>query len=546
MPLYPPSSGSSSSSRAWEFAPTTYGAVGDGQIVTDGAMGSGSAVLTSATGLFTSADVGKAILVKGGAAAGITSLVTTIASYQSATQVTLTAANSSGGAITGKLVMWATNDTAAVQSAINAAVTYAQAHGNSATVLLTESSGKFYGISGALVSGGSTLGNAQLTLPVVATTANKVTLTIEGVGGGASVQHWLQTVPQTTGSTLVSFGVFASSGAQTTSINAAGNACVIGGPSQPGGYGVSPGIFSNMNLIVRNMSILNTHSANGLTYSSIDMSGLANGELENFAYGTAGTVAGNDYASPGTFANGLVPGILLPANGNNDNVLVRNVTCHGGYTYGMFATEHVDIYGLRILYCWAALCPVGTYYSSVGSTHAFVGTLISIEACTYVLYIVGSGSGGVGPFIHLRIDTETSTPRFGDNNSGAALAATRGDVVLTGLYTVTGLTLDNPIGFDIVNGQSSYAVTSVSTTYTATTFDELIVANATTAGFTVTLPTAVGRTKRLVIVKSDSSGNAVTADGAGSETINGAATKATSTQWGSMELLPVSGNWVSI
>jgi hypothetical protein len=95
-------------------------AKGDGQRVTDGAMGSGSAVLTSATGLFASGDVGKLVTVAGGGAAGVV-LATTIASFQSATQVTLTAANASGGAINAKAVSWATDDKASIQAAITAA-----------------------------------------------------------------------------------------------------------------------------------------------------------------------------------------------------------------------------------------------------------------------------------------------------------------------------------------------------------------------------------------------------------------------------------------
>lgn len=530
----------------WVFDVTSavYGAKGDGQIVTDGAMTASSATLISASGRFTASDVGKLVMVKGAGPAGVTTLVTTISAYTSATSVTLAAAAST--TVTGALVLWASDDTAAFQSAINAAVSWAQAHGSAARVFVPVSSGQFYGVGGALATGGATKGNAQITLPVIAATADKIILTIEGAVDGAGLQHWQQTVPQCSGSTLVSFGVFASSAAQTTSINAAGNACVIGGPSQPGGYGVSPGVFSNMHVTLRNLSILTTHSANGLTYSATDLSGVANAALENFAYGTTGTVAGNDYASPGNFSNGLCPGLLMPASGNNDLVLIRNVTCHGGYTYGIFATEHADIYGMRILYCWAGFCPVGTYYSSVGSTHAIVASLLSIEACTYLVYIIGSGSGGIGPFLHLRIDTETSTPRFGDNNSGGASAAARGDIVLTGLYTASGLTLDNPVGYDIRDGQRPYPNIAVSANYTVSTFDELVTVDASTAARTVTLPTAAGRNRRVVVVKTDSSANTVTIATTGGQTINGAATKVISTQWATAELLPTAGGqWIA-
>ena len=529
----------------WVFDVTAaaYGAAGDGKLVTDGAMTSASATLTSATANFQPGDVGKAILVKGAGPAGVTTLVTTISARVSATQVTLAAP--AAATVPGALVMWATDDTSAIQSAINAAGAYAVAHG-AATVLVPAPTGRFYAVAGPLVTGGSTKGNAQLTLPVIPTTGNKAVLTFEGPGDGAAVQHWEQTVPQLSGATLVSFKVHASSGAQIASINAAGNSCVLGGPSQPGGYGVAPGVFSNMHVVLRGLSILTTHSANGLTLTAVDLSGVANAALENFAYGTAGSVAGGDYVSPGSFANGLCPGLLMPASGNNDLVLIRNVTCHGGYTYAMFATEHADIHGVRILYCWAGFCPVGTYYSSVGSTHAIVATLLSIEACTYLVYIIGGGSSGLGPFLHLRIDTETSTPRFGDNNGGFASSTARGDVVLTGLYTTAGLTLDNPVSYDILDGQRAYPNVAVAADYTVSTFDELVVVDATGAGRTITLPTGVGRNRRIIVAKADSSGNTVTIAAAGGQTINGAATKVLSAQWATAELLPTpAGNWIA-
>ncbi|MFJ9114477.1 hypothetical protein ACIRJO_02895 [Streptomyces sp. NPDC102394] len=534
-------------SNPWVFDITAaaYGAKGDGKVVTDGAMSSGSTTLTSATAAFTAGDQDKVILVKGAGPAGVTTLVTTISTVDSPTSVTLAAANASGGDVTGALVMWGTDDTAAIQAAIDAAGTYATAHGAATVRVPVAPSGRFYAVAGALVSGGSTHGNAQLTIPVIATTDSKAILTFEGETDAAAVQHWEQTVPQTSGSTLVSFRVFSSSSAQIASINAAGNACVLGGPSQPGGYGVAPGVFSNMHVAIKGLSILTTHSAFGLTLSALDLSGVANASLQDFAYGTCGSVAGGDYGSPGSFANGLCPGLLMPASGNNDLVLIRNTTCLGGYTYGAFVTEHA-VCDMRILYCWSAFCPVGTYYSSVGSTHAIVAPLLSIEACTYLVYIIGGGSGGIGPFIHLRIDTETGLPRFGDNNSGFASSTARGDVVLTGLYEPANLVLDNPVGYDLVDGQRSFPGIAVSADYTVSAFDEVVTVDASAAPCTVTLPTAVGRNKRVVVAKSDGSGNVVTVAAAGGQTINGAATTTLATPWAAAECLPAAGNWIAI
>lgn len=530
----------------WEFDPTQYGAKGDGKIVVDGAMTSGSPNLacTTSTPFDATKDVNKLVMVKGAAPTGVTTLIGKINSVTDSGHAVLSVSASTS--ITGAIVMFATDDTAAFQAALDAGFNYGLARSYAAKLKIPAASGLFYGIGGPLKTGGSTKGNSQLTLPVIPATGNKFSMTIEGPTSGASVQHWNQVVPQTGGATLVSFYVHASTSAQITSINNGGNSAVIGGPSQPGGYGVAPGIYSNINLTIRNVSILTAHSAYGLTLSALDLSGLANASLESFAYGTAGSVTGTDYQNPGTFATGLSIGVLMPANGNNDLCMIRDVTCHGGYTYAFFATEHADIYSMRLLYCWAAFCAVGTYYGSVGSTHAIVATLLSIEACTYLVYIVGVGSSGVGPFLHLRIDTETSTPKFGDNNSGTGLAAARGDVVLTGLYTASSITADNPIGFDVIDGQKSFATIAVSANYAVKTADETVLVDCSGGARTITLPTAIGRNRRIILVKTDSSGNALTVATTASQTVNGAAPTAITTQWGSKEYLPTpAGNWIA-
>lgn len=65
-----------------------YGASGDAKNVTDAAATAASATITSATAAFVSTDVGKAVILLGAGAGGVT-LRTTIATYVSATSVTL-------------------------------------------------------------------------------------------------------------------------------------------------------------------------------------------------------------------------------------------------------------------------------------------------------------------------------------------------------------------------------------------------------------------------------------------------------------------------
>lgn len=93
-----------------------FGALGNTKKITDGAISIGTAIFTSATAGFTSADVGKVIRVNGAGAAGIT-LETTISGFTNSTTVTLTANAST--TVTGATTFYGTDDTAAIQNAIN-------------------------------------------------------------------------------------------------------------------------------------------------------------------------------------------------------------------------------------------------------------------------------------------------------------------------------------------------------------------------------------------------------------------------------------------
>jgi hypothetical protein len=82
------------------------------------------------------------------------------------------------------------------------------------------------------------------------------------------------------------------------------------------------------------------------------------------------------------------------------------------------------------------------------------------------------------------------------------------------------------------------------TTYVVTATDDLILADATSGAFTITLPTAVGITGRTYkFKKTDSTFSQVTIDGDGTETIDGAANTTLATQNESVELVSDGANW---
>ncbi len=354
----------------------------------------------------------------------------------------------------GALGDGATDDTAAFQSAINAAVTYAQANGGYAEVVVPAAS-VYYAINGSLVTGGSTLGNAQLTLPVIATTANKVTLVIRGAVSAATGAHWQQTTWQKTGATLVSNGVFANATAQANSITASGNPCLLGGPTQPNHYGDSNLVYSNMHLVLSGLDIVTPFSATGLNYCGIDLSGVAQASIYDCNITVTGTYAAGNFNNPNGFATGLSKGLLMPANGNNDICEIRNLSVWGGYTWGLFATEHTVIHNARLLYCWSALAAVGNYFNSVSAGHAIYADQLSVEGCTYNVYVLGQGASGIGPYLDIvQMDTESAAPRLRDDASGA-LATAQGTMKLTGLYTASSIQTDAATTLEIINGQQA-------------------------------------------------------------------------------------------
>jgi hypothetical protein len=478
-----------SSTPAYQFPVGNYGAKGDGQVVHDGAMSSvtNPTVLACTTSLpFKLADVGKHVIVRNAGPSGVSALVTTITGFTDSGHVTLAASAST--TVSSTLVFWATDDTAAIQSALNAAVAYAEA-GSSGRGVAVGAPG-MYGVFGPLVTGGSTLGNAQLTLPVPATTVNKVYAGLECLDPAASGvgAHWQQLTFQNAGMTLVSGGVFASQSAQATSISAAGNPCVIGGPTQPNHYGDSNLVFSNMCFSLRGVTIATPLSASGWNYCGADFSGLSQAVVRDVTVTVTGTYAANDFNSPATFSGGASKGILMPANGNNDLCDVQNLSVWGGYTWAFLATEHTVMRNVRLLYSWSALGLVGYYFNSVGAGHAIYGDQISVEGCVYNWYIFGQGASGIGPFVDIvQMDTESPAPTCRDDGNGG-VQFSLGRIKLTGLYTAASISIPQT-GVEVIDGQQRpgpVTATVIPTGTTAVANPHWRWANVTLAGGTVT------------------------------------------------------------
>lgn len=79
---------------------------------------------------------------------------------------------------------------------------------------------------------------------------------------------------------------------------------------------------------------------------------------------------------------------------------------------------------------------------------------------------------------------------------------------------------------------------TVTTTYTVAALVYYVRCDATGGAFTVTLPPALNlQGRRILLKKIDASGNAVTIAAAGSDTIEGSATKSLASQWDKYHLI---------
>lgn len=87
-------------------------------------------------------------------------------------------------------------------------------------------------------------------------------------------------------------------------------------------------------------------------------------------------------------------------------------------------------------------------------------------------------------------------------------------------------------------------VTAISTAYTATAADGVIIESGSSGSVTVTLPPASTSNGMMLTVMRTSASNSVVVDGNASETINGAATKTITTQYGCVHIYCDGTQWL--
>lgn len=424
----------------WLFDVTdaSYGAVGDGTVVIDGAMSTGASAttLTCADSTpFVPDDAGKTVIVNGALAAG-SALVTTIATYVSASEVTLTTGCSAD--VTGAAVLWWSDDTAAIQAAIDDAADYMAEHGYAMVFRPPPPGGVFYGVSGALVNTGDA--NSQLVIPSPSATSPQTTLHFYAEQGPSVINMWTQTYPQVAGA-IVSSGVWDSEGDYSTNYDEFGASAVLG--STPAYPELLPDVddlpaFANISVVVENWTVVTPSSADGLVYTGINLGGCAKGEFRNCAalitanYSTGS--GANQFPGTGDLQNGPSRGLIFPYNSNNDHALAR--ACYmSGYAFGFQAGEHAYLEDCKVVGC----CFIANLSGNDGATSGHLVKIIgmSAEANSNGFFLTGGGESEVGYFIDADIDLEglsANSCLIADNDSGASLSTLFGQVRVWGSY----------------------------------------------------------------------------------------------------------------
>lgn len=297
------------------FPVSKYGAVGDGRIKYDGATTSGSPTLTSATAAFTAADVGRTVIFEH---SPTSRQIATVSAYVSATSVTLSA-NASATTSAATFVI-GTDDTAAVQAAIDAAYT---AMGG-----IVQFDVGIYVLTGALQDTGTR--NAVLLFPNPDQDDDENIRTIELHGAYPATAGYSGFFAYRAGEngTVLYFGTHGSGALP----------CAISGNAATGFTSINA-VFTNLDFrFPQNSTIGGLNFSNGGGFEWRDCSAAT-------LRGTADT-----WSVPSTTTKFL----HLPGNSNNSLVRLDGISVTG-FGVGMHAAEHVYLSRAMIFSCGVGL-----------------------------------------------------------------------------------------------------------------------------------------------------------------------------------------------
>jgi len=179
----------------------------------------------------------------------------------------------------------------------------------------------------------------------------------------------------------------------------------------------------------------------------------------------------------------------------------------------------------------------GPYNSEMSLTSLTAGTALTVSAVV---------NAGVDPLTGNTSALMTAKVKVYVPTSGGFEVAALGEDTWATAQAVAIINAAVRAAVGGAGGASNYTVTAVKTATYTVAISEWVRCNASGGGFTVNLPTAVGNAgKGITIKKTTSTANVVTVDGAGSETIDGAATYSMSGLLDCLTVVSDGANWMA-
>ena len=320
------------------FSVKSYGALGDGRVLTDVATTNGDATVTSASGAFSAGDVGKVFEVTNNA----TVFRSTIASINSSTSIELAATVTFTA--TGCTAHLGTDDTTEIQAAIDAAIA-----AGGGTVLFPRG---IYIVNGALQD--TSRSNSQILLPRINTSGGApITVALIGEVAPAPIPSVAAAVALPRGGSIIK-GTLNTTGGTSPAL--------IGGHGPSG----SAADFSNAHVVLKNLTIRMPVNA---VLTAVDLSHMACAEVDAVVI-DAGQYHVQDITEPTTSSS---YGLVMPKQSNGAHSVIGSCDVIGMYWGYQFA-EHtngvnVNAWGCKRAFEFAGLTDHASVFQRLMAVH---------------------------------------------------------------------------------------------------------------------------------------------------------------------------------